>query len=161
MNIFLSLLIKVEKKIDFLNRKKNRNIFSLAFELWFKQIIWEIDSLCEIFGNQVIDETHMFVCINRLQRCRQIWHLLCDQISILETMTPLDFMAFRSSLSTASGFQSLQFRLIENKLGLTDKTRVVYNQISYKDAFPSANEHDELMNSLEKPTLLVLIEVKI
>ncbi len=133
--------------------------FQLGFELWFKQIIWEIDSLREIFGNKVIDETHMFVSINRLQRCAQIWHLLCDQISILETMTPLDFMEFRSYLSPASGFQSLQFRLIENKLGLTDKTRVVYNQISYKNAFPMAREKEELTNSLEEPTLLMLIEV--
>jgi tryptophan 2,3-dioxygenase len=137
------------------------NKFSLGFELWFKQIIWEIDSLREIFGNKVIDETHMFVSINRLQRCAQIWHLLCDQISILETMTPLDFMEFRSYLSPASGFQSLQFRLIENKLGLTDKSRVVYNQISYKNAFPMARQQEELTNSLEEPTLLMLIEVNI
>jgi tryptophan 2,3-dioxygenase len=103
----------------------------------------------------------MFVSINRLQRCAQIWHLLCDQISILETMTPLDFMEFRSYLSPASGFQSLQFRLIENKLGLTDKSRVVYNQISYKNAFPMARQQEELTNSLEEPTLLMLIEVNI
>ncbi len=102
----------------------------------------------------------MFVSINRLQRCVQIWRLLCDQIIILETMTPLDFMEFRSYLSPASGFQSLQFRLIENRLGLTEKSRVLYNQISYKNAFPSSHEQTELTNSLEEPTLLVLIEVK-
>jgi tryptophan 2,3-dioxygenase len=102
----------------------------------------------------------MFVSINRLHRCVQIWRLLCDQIIILETMTPLDFMEFRSYLSPASGFQSLQFRLIENKLGLTEKSRVVYNQISYKKAFPSSHEQTELTNSLEEPTLLMVIEVK-
>jgi tryptophan 2,3-dioxygenase len=101
----------------------------------------------------------MFISINRLQRCVQIWRLLCDQIIILETMTPLDFMEFRSYLSPASGFQSLQFRLIENKLGLTEKSRVVYNQISYKNAFPGSNEQTDLTNSLEEPTLLMLIEV--
>ena len=101
----------------------------------------------------------MFVSINRLQRCVQIWRLLCDQIIILETMTPLDFMEFRSYLSPASGFQSLQFRLIENKLGLTEKSRVVYNQGSYKNAFPSSHEQMELSNSLDEPTLLVVIEV--
>ncbi|CAF3680792.1 unnamed protein product [Rotaria sordida] len=133
-------------------------IIHQTFELWFKQILWEIDSLRDIFGNQSIDETHMFVSINRLQRCALIWRLLCDQITILETMTPLDFMEFRSYLSPASGFQSLQFRLIENKLGLTEKSRVVYNQISYKNAFPIAHEQKELVNSLEEPTLLMLIE---
>ena len=37
---------------------------------------------------------------------------------ILETMTPLNFMDFRDYLTSASGFQSLQFRLVENKLGV-------------------------------------------
>ncbi len=46
--------------------------------------------------------------------------LLIDQINILETMTPNDFLDFRGYLSTASGFQSLQFRLFENKLGLAE-----------------------------------------
>ncbi len=135
-------------------------MFIKGFELWFKQILWEIDSLRAIFGNKLIDESHMFVSINRLQRCVQIWRLLCDQIIILETMTPLDFMEFRSYLSPASGFQSLQFRLIENKLGLTEKSRVLYNQISYKNAFPSSHAQSELTNSLEEPTLLMVIEVK-
>ena len=136
-----------------------RSSFPSAFELWFKQIIWEIDSLRAIFSDTSIDETHMFVSINRLQRCAQIWHLLCDQISILETMTPLDFMEFRSYLSPASGFQSLQFRLIENKFGLTEKSRVMYNQSSYKQVFPGSPEQDQLTNSLDEPTLLTLIEV--
>lgn len=47
---------------------------------------------------------------------------------ILETMTPLDFMEFRDYLCPASGFQSLQFRLLENKLGLRQEDRVKYNQ---------------------------------
>ena len=44
--------------------------------------------------------------------------LLVDQVHILETMSPNDFLDFRSYLSPASGFQSLQFRLLENKLGV-------------------------------------------
>lgn len=75
-------------------------------------------------------------------------------------MTPLDFMEFRSYLSPASGFQSLQFRLIENKLGLTEKSRVVYSQNSYKNAFPNPHDQMELSNSLDEPTLLALIEVR-
>lgn len=51
-----------------------------------------------------------------------------DHIPILETMTPLDFMDFRDYLSPASGFQSLQFRLMENKLGVKQENRVKYNQ---------------------------------
>lgn len=51
-----------------------------------------------------------------------------DQVMILETMTPLDFMEFRGYLCPASGFQSLQFRLLENKLGVKQEHRVKYNQ---------------------------------
>jgi len=47
-----------------------------------------------------------------------MFQLLVDQVMILETMTPLDFMDFRNYLCPASGFQSLQFRLLENKLGV-------------------------------------------
>ncbi len=48
------------------------------------------------------------------------FQLLIDQINILETMAPTDFLDFRPFLSTASGFQSLQFRIFENKLGLVE-----------------------------------------
>lgn len=54
--------------------------------------------------------------------------VLVDQVMILETMTPLDFMDFRGYLCPASGFQSLQFRLLENKLGVKQDLRVKYNQ---------------------------------
>ena len=47
------------------------------------------------------------------------------KVLILETMAPLDFMDFRDYLSSASGFQSLQFRLLENKLGL--KVLLIFN----------------------------------
>lgn len=63
----------------------------------------------------------LFIFVGHLQ-------LLVEQVMILETMTPLDFMEFRSYLRPASGFQSLQFRLIENKLGLKQEHRVKYNQ---------------------------------
>lgn len=59
---------------------------------------------------------------------------------ILETMTPLDFMEFRGYLCPASGFQSLQFRLLENKLGVRQESRVKYNQ-NYAQVF----EKDEVL----------------
>ena len=50
--------------------------------------------------------------------------ILVDQVHILETMTPLNFMDFRAYLSSASGFQSLQFRLLENRLGVKPVSRI-------------------------------------
>ncbi|CAF1348558.1 unnamed protein product, partial [Didymodactylos carnosus] len=77
------------------------------------QIIYEIDSIRNIFDEEKVDESHMFVIVNRLNHCVQIWRLLVDQMGILETITPLDFMEFRSYLPPASDFQNLQFYLIE------------------------------------------------
>ena len=73
-------------------------------------------------------------------------------------MTPLDFMDFRNYLAPASGFQSLQFRLIENKLGVKSEQRVKYNQ-KYSEAF---GDNPSAMNSIEtsevEPSLLDLIQ---
>jgi UDP-galactopyranose mutase len=55
---------------------------------------------------------------HRLGRIIKILQLLNDQVNVLDTMTPLDFLAFRNLLTPSSGFQSKQFRLIEAKLGL-------------------------------------------
>ncbi|GFR97656.1 tryptophan 2,3-dioxygenase [Elysia marginata] len=91
-----------------------------AYELWFKQVLHEIDSVREMFMLPMLDESKTLLILNRLQRVTLILKLMVDQIDILETMTPLDFLEFRLQLSTSSGFQSLQFRLLENKLGVLE-----------------------------------------
>ena len=65
----------------------------------------------------------MNVVVHRLKRIVEIWKLLNHQVDVLETMTPLDFLDFRSSLEGASGFQSTQFRQIEATLGLRMENR--------------------------------------
>ena len=65
----------------------------------------------------------MNVVVHRLKRVVEIWKLLNHQVDVLETMTPLDFLDFRSSLEGASGFQSKQFRQIEATLGLRMENR--------------------------------------
>jgi len=89
-----------------------------AYELWFKQIMYELDSVRAMFIPGAIEERKMLEVLKRMNRIALIWKLLRDQVMILETMTPLDFMEFREYLTPSSGFQSLQFRLLENKLGL-------------------------------------------
>lgn len=84
--------------------------------------------------------------------------LLVDQVTILETMTPMDFMAFRDYLCPASGFQSLQFRLLENKLGVKQEHRVKYKQ-SYTLVFgrdPAAIE--VIKRSEEEHSLSALVQ---
>ncbi|XP_053316342.1 tryptophan 2,3-dioxygenase [Spea bombifrons] len=129
-----------------------------AYELWFKQILWELDSVREIFQNgRVRDERNMLKVVTRIHRISMILRLLVEQFSVLETMTALDFFDFRDYLSPASGFQSLQFRLLENKIGVPEILRVPYNRRHYRDNF-KGKENEVLLKSEEEPTLLGLVE---
>ncbi|CAH2087836.1 unnamed protein product [Euphydryas editha] len=129
-----------------------------AYELWFKQIIFEVDSVRTLLDVEGLDESHTMEILKRLNRVVLILKLLVDQVMILETMTPLDFMDFRHYLRPASGFQSLQFRLLENKLGLKQALRVKYNQ-NYQTVFGDDPEAmDSLHKSEKEPALLALIE---
>lgn len=129
-----------------------------AYELWFKQILYEINSVRELFMTPPLDESKTLVIINRLNRVVLILKLLADQFQILETMTPLDFLEFREHLATASGFQSLQFRLLENRLGLKEESRVKYNQQHYKNVFNDPESIALLNDSVSSPSLLTLVE---
>ncbi|HEY5728728.1 MAG TPA: tryptophan 2,3-dioxygenase family protein [Anaerolineales bacterium] len=95
-------------------------IIHQAYELWFKQIIFELDLVRNIFLQDRINENSpdMSNAVQKLKRIVKILELLNQQVSVLETMTALDFLEFRNHLVPASGFQSKQFRLIEAKLGL-------------------------------------------
>ncbi|TRZ19735.1 hypothetical protein HGM15179_007379 [Zosterops borbonicus] len=129
-----------------------------AYELWFKQILWEMDSVRVIFQNgHVRDERNMLKVITRMNRISLILKLLVEQFSVLETMSALDFFDFRYYLSPASGFQSLQFRLLENKIGVPQSLRVPYNRRHYRDNF-KGHDHELLLQSEQEPTLLQLVE---
>jgi len=96
-----------------------------AYELWFKQIIFELDLIRNIFMQDRINENSpdLSNVVHKLKRIVKIMELLNQQVSVLETMTALDFLEFRNYLLPASGFQSKQFRLIEAKLGLKMEER--------------------------------------
>uniref|UniRef100_T1J1Q2 Tryptophan 2,3-dioxygenase n=1 Tax=Strigamia maritima TaxID=126957 RepID=T1J1Q2_STRMM len=130
-----------------------------AYELWFKQIIFELDSVRDLFSVHELDESKMLMILNRMNRIVLILKLLADQVMILETMTPLDFMEFRHYLSSASGFQSLQFRLIENKLGVKSENRVKYNQSNYMRVFGNDLKAVEaIKESEEQPSLCEVVQ---
>jgi tryptophan 2,3-dioxygenase len=94
-------------------------------ELWFKHIHHELDSVMDMLSERPgIDERKMGTCLARISRVTQIFHNLVEHLRILETMAPLDFMEFRDLLVPASGFQSLQFRCLELKLGSLTKMRI-------------------------------------
>src|SRR5881392_480793 len=86
-----------------------------AYELWFKQILHEIDAAIGL-----MKKDHPAEATQALRRMVEIEKLLIAQIHILETMRPISFLAFRDELNPASGFQSMQFREIEFSSGLKD-----------------------------------------
>jgi tryptophan 2,3-dioxygenase len=95
-----------------------------AYELWFKQILFELDEVQRLFAGPTVDDRAIGSVVHALLRIVEIERLLIQQLAVLETMTPLDFMDFRDLLFPASGAQSLQFRLIEARLGLRGRDRV-------------------------------------
>ena len=99
-------------------------IIHQTYELWFKQILHEIDSIRSIMSQSFVPSTDLSVINARLERITTIQGILVDQIHVMETMTTLDFMEFRDFLVPASGFQSLQFRLIEAGLGIKAENRM-------------------------------------
>jgi tryptophan 2,3-dioxygenase len=103
-----------------------------AFELWFRQILFELDYVTQVFSKDKINDNSedMNLVVHRLQRVHKIMELLNQQVTVLDTMTPLDFLEFRNLLTPASGFQSVQFRLIEATLGLEMQHR--HRQDYYK-----------------------------
>jgi len=100
-------------------------IIHQAYELWFKQILFEVNSVIEILNRPQLNDNspEMQVVVHRMQRIVTILKVLVQQIDILETMTPLDFLDFRDMLRPASGFQSWQFKILEAKLGLKFESR--------------------------------------
>lgn len=87
-----------------------------AYELWFKQILHEIDAAIALMKQDLAGEA-----AQALRRIVEIEKLLIAQIHILETMKPVRFLSFRDELNPASGFQSMQFREIEFSSGLKDE----------------------------------------
>jgi tryptophan 2,3-dioxygenase len=88
-----------------------------TYELWFKQILHELDAAIS-----QMNEDRAAAAARSLRRVVEIEKVLVQQIHILETMTPINFLAFRDELNPASGFQSMQFREIEFSSGLKDTT---------------------------------------
>ncbi|MFL5740581.1 MAG: tryptophan 2,3-dioxygenase [Flavisolibacter sp.] len=95
-------------------------IIHQSYELWFKQLHHEADSILQIMRKPSVNDNspELQTVVHRLNRMTVILRVLVHQIDILETMTPMDFLDFRDMLRPASGFQSWQFKMLEAKLGL-------------------------------------------
>jgi len=131
-------------------------IIHQAYELWFKQILFEIDSIGSIMAKPEIDDNSpdLQTVVHRLSRVATILKVAVHQLDIMETMTPMDFLDFRDFLRPASGFQSWQFKITEARLGLRYTER--FAQEYYISQL--RQEHIRLIKAAEEqPSLLDLI----
>jgi tryptophan 2,3-dioxygenase len=132
-------------------------IIHQTYELWFKQILHELDSVREIMQKPYIPSTDLSVINARIERITTIQQILIDQIQVMETMTTLDFMEFRDYLVPASGFQSLQFRLVEATLGIKPHHRMEVEKQFFNSRLKE--EDKKLLEETEKKvSILELLE---
>jgi tryptophan 2,3-dioxygenase len=113
-----------------------------VYELWFKLLLAELtDARDRMLAGEV------YVPRVRLERCLTIERVLVSQVDVIDTMTPQDFLVFRTKLAPASGFQSAQFREIEFLSGLKDE--------GYLDRFRglTSAERERLRQRLDGPSL--------
>ena len=113
-----------------------------VYELWFKQLLFEAEAARDAMFDDAV-----WVAKHLLKRIHAIERVLVDQLPVLETMTPQDFLAFRQHLAPASGFQSVQFRELEFLSGAKDP--------SFVQRFRGLTEEERarLARRLEEPTL--------
>ena len=158
----LDKIIEAQKPVSFKEGNQPAHdemlfiIIHQAYELWFKQILFELNSVTDIMAKTAMDDnsTDLQTVVHRLQRVTTILKVLVQQIDILETMTPMDFLDFRDMLRPASGFQSWQFKIIEAKLGLKFDQR--HGQ-SYYTSQLKQPDIDIIKNAEESATVLKLI----
>ncbi len=112
-----------------------------VYELWFKQILFELETVRELLFSDCLPMVR-----HLLGRVHTIERVLIEQIPVIESMSPQDFLEFRTHLAPASGFQSIQFREIEFISGLKDP--VYLERLSLTEDQRAAME-----GRLEDPTL--------
>jgi aminocarboxymuconate-semialdehyde decarboxylase len=120
-----------------------------TYELWFKELLHDLDAVVANLrkaGSAPQSRDEVYEAARLLRRCTEITRVLVEQFTILETMLPTHFLAFRGLLEPASGFQSEQFREIEFLCGLKDEKMLRYHR-------PTPEAYASLKRRLEEPSL--------
>jgi aminocarboxymuconate-semialdehyde decarboxylase len=120
-----------------------------TYELWFKELLHDLDAVVlnlRRAGEAPQSHDEVYEAARLLRRCTEITRVLVEQFTILETMLPTHFLAFRGLLEPASGFQSEQFREIEFLCGLKDEKMLRYHR-------PTPEAYASLKRRLEEPSL--------
>jgi tryptophan 2,3-dioxygenase len=119
-----------------------------TYELWFKQVLFELGRVQDVFSREYVADSDVRIVSAALERSGAILKHLVNQVDLLETMTPLDFLDFRHVFRSASGFQSLQFRELEIRLGLRSEDRLTYAGRNYESYL--SPEDQQVIRDMEK-----------
>ncbi len=120
-----------------------------TYELWFKELLHDLDAVVrnlQAAGGNPGSHDEVYEAARLLRRCTEITRVLIEQFTILETMLPTHFLAFRGKLEPASGFQSEQFRELEFLCGLKDEKMLRYHR-------PTPEAYAQLERRLREPSL--------
>ena len=131
-------------------------IIHQAKEVWLKQILHEIG-----YAQMLVRAGDLTPAYKSMARVSRIQSVLTQTWDILATMTPADYLRFRDSLGTSSGFQSDQFRRIEAMLGLKDARFLRFHEdrphahAALKAAIESPSLYDDALHQMAKAGLPV------
>ena len=117
-------------------------IIHQTYELWFKQLLHEFQAAAKAMESG--DSHHALALLGRI---RTIMKVCVTQVDILETMTPLQFNAFRGYLSSSSGFQSAQFRKVEAILGRRDSKMAGHLPPEMQEAIAEITSRNSIWDS--------------
>ncbi|XP_067680561.1 tryptophan 2,3-dioxygenase-like [Haliotis asinina] len=154
----VTALLGIQKPISPVHDEHLFIIVHQAFELWFKQVLHDVDSVRKLFYGKTWDGIPLHTVVNRLQRVVLVLRLIVEHFHVLETMPPLNFVDFRDYLIGGSGFQSLQFRKIEKLLGIKDDKRAKYEGKDYKDKIDKKDK-STILEYPEDPDGITLLDV--
>ncbi len=129
-------------------------------ELWLKLVIHELTAAIEHIRADELEP-----CFKILARVKHIQHQLLSQWDVLATLTPTEYVQFRHVLGTGSGFQSVQYRLVEFILGNKDRNMLRVHThdenatVALTAALESPSIYDEFLRYLSRRGLPIPAEV--
>jgi tryptophan 2,3-dioxygenase len=120
-------------------------------ELWFKLLIHELKQAIHW-----IREDQLEPCFKILARVKHIQGVLLRQWDVLATLTPAEYVQFRHVLGKGSGFQSVQYRVVEFMLGNKDKRMLAIHEhdpvhgAMVRAALEAPSIYDEFLRYLDR-----------
>jgi tryptophan 2,3-dioxygenase len=134
-------LLGAQKPLSGLHDEMLFIIIHQTKELWMKQMLHELD-----FAIALVEQDKFSPAYKALARVSRIQSVMTLSWEVLSTLTPVDYLAFRDVLGTSSGFQSVQFRELEYRLGIKNPAYLSHHA-------NDTEAHARLQSALDRPSL--------